>query len=101
MHTAIISPRAARHRCSGELPDELPDRHGGGPLANTLANELQDIVAQRISALPSRQREVLLLTTYENMRPRKVAEVLGISESNVHANLSYAWPTSARSSRLT
>ena len=31
-----------------------------------------------------------MLTTYEQMLPREVAEVLGISESNVHANLHYA-----------
>jgi RNA polymerase sigma-70 factor (ECF subfamily) len=81
---------AARHHCSDELLDQLADPHGGDPSVDVVANELQDIVAQRISALPSRQREVLLLTTYENMRPREVAEVLGISESNVHANLHYA-----------
>jgi RNA polymerase sigma factor (sigma-70 family) len=81
---------AARHRCSGELTDKLADPHGEDPSALTLAHELRDLVARTISALPSRQREVLVLTTYEQMRPREVAEVLGISESNVHANLHYA-----------
>jgi DNA-directed RNA polymerase specialized sigma24 family protein len=33
---------------------------------------------------------VLVLIAYEEMRPSEVAEVLGISESNVHANLHYA-----------
>jgi len=40
--------------------------------------------------LPPRQREVLVLTAYEQLRPGEVAEVLGISESSVHANLHYA-----------
>ena len=31
-----------------------------------------------------------MLITYEQLRPREVAEVLGISESNVHVNLHYA-----------
>jgi RNA polymerase sigma-70 factor (ECF subfamily) len=81
---------AARHCCSGELTDELADPNGEDPSDATLAHELQDLVARRISALPSRQREVLVLITYEQMLPREVAEVLGISESNVHANLHYA-----------
>jgi RNA polymerase sigma factor (sigma-70 family) len=55
-----------------------------------MAGELRDLVAQRISALPVRQREVLVLTAYEQMKPREVAKVLGISESNVYANLHYA-----------
>ena len=81
---------ATRHRCPGELTDELADPHGEDPSAMTIAHEWRDLVARRISALPSRQREVLVLTAYEQMRPREVAEVLGISESNVHANLHYA-----------
>ena len=48
------------------------------------------MIAERILALPPRQREVLVLTSYEQLRPGEVAEVLGISESNVHANLHYA-----------
>ena len=81
---------AARHRCPGELSDELADPHGEDPSAVTMVDELRKLVAQRISALPSRQREVLVLTVYEQMRPREVAEVLGIDESNVHVNLHYA-----------
>jgi RNA polymerase sigma-70 factor, ECF subfamily len=81
---------AARRRCPGELSDELADPRGEDPSAVMIADELRDLVARRISALPSRQREVLVLITYEEMRPREVAEVLGISESNVHASLHYA-----------
>ena len=79
-----------RHCCSGELSDELADPHGEDPSAATLTHELRNLVARRIAGLPSRQREVLVLTTYEQMRPREVAEVLGISESNVHVNLHHA-----------
>ncbi len=81
---------AARHRCAGELTDELADPRGEEPPAATMAGELRDLIARRVSALPPRQREVLVLTAYEQMRPREVAEVLGISEPNVHANLHYA-----------
>ena len=81
---------SARQRCAGELTDELCDPRSENPLATAMANELRHIIAQRISALPLRQREVLVLTAYEQLRPSEVATVLGISESNVYANLHYA-----------
>jgi RNA polymerase sigma-70 factor, ECF subfamily len=81
---------AARQRCPGELTDDLPDPRGETPATEAMTGELRDLIARRVSALPERQREVLVLTTYEQMRPREVAEVLGISESNVYMNLHYA-----------
>jgi RNA polymerase sigma-70 factor, ECF subfamily len=85
-----LTAASARQRCSGELTDDLADRRVENPLEAAMAGELRDLVAQRISALPMRQREVLILTVYEQMRPGEVAKVLGISESNVSANLHYA-----------
>ena len=41
------------------------------------------LVAQKISALPLRQREVLVLTVYEQMNAAQVAATLGMSEQNV------------------
>jgi RNA polymerase sigma-70 factor, ECF subfamily len=81
---------AARQRCPGQLTEDLEDRRNENPATAAMTNELRDLVAQRISALPLRQREVLLLTAYEQLRPAEVADVLGISESNVYANLHYA-----------
>ena len=78
------------HRCAGVLTEDLADPRGEEPSAATLRGELGDLIAQRISALPPRQREVLALIAFEQMRPNEVAEVLGISESNVHANLHHA-----------
>jgi RNA polymerase sigma-70 factor (ECF subfamily) len=81
---------AARQRCLSELTEDMADPRGEEPSAATMTGELRDLVARRVSALPPRQREVLVLIAYEEMRPSEVAEVLGISESNVHANLHYA-----------
>jgi RNA polymerase sigma-70 factor, ECF subfamily len=80
----------ARHGSACELTDELVDRRSENPAEAAIASELKDRIAQRIAALPLRQREVLLLITYEQLKPSEVANVLGISESNVHANLHYA-----------
>jgi RNA polymerase sigma-70 factor, ECF subfamily len=85
-HTAA----AARQCGSGELSDELADPRGEDPATAAMASELRALIARRVSALPLRQREVLVLISYQQLRPREVAEVLGISESNVHANLHYA-----------
>ena len=75
---------------SGDLPDDLPDDRAVDPAATALADELGRLVAARVSALPPRQREVLVLTAYEGFTPREVAEVLGISEANVYATLHVA-----------
>jgi RNA polymerase sigma-70 factor, ECF subfamily len=80
----------ARQRCAGELTNDLADPRCEDPAEMAMASELRDRIAQRIAALPLRQREVLVLITYEQLRPSEVAEALGISESNVHANLHYA-----------
>ena len=80
----------ARHRCAHELTDQLADPHSEDPSAATMADELRSLIAQRVSALPPRQREVLVLIAYEQVPPREAAKLLGISESNVHANLHYA-----------
>jgi RNA polymerase sigma-70 factor, ECF subfamily len=74
----------------GDVAGDLADSRGEDPASAVLASELRDLIAQRISALPPRQREVLVLISYERLRPSEVAEVLGISESNVHANLHFA-----------
>lgn len=78
---------AAARRPAGPLTDEMADPHGQDPSAATMAEELRELVAARIAALPTRQREVLVLITYEQMRPRDVAQVLGMSEPNVHVTL--------------
>lgn len=64
------------------LPDEVDDRRGEGPDRAALQRELGELVAQKVSSLPPRQREVLVLTMYEQLPPREVAGVLGISEAS-------------------
>ena len=80
----------ARHGSPAEVTDALADPRSEEPSAATMRGELRNLIARRISALPPRQREVLVLIACEQMAPREVAGVLGISESNVHANLHYA-----------
>ena len=54
------------------------------------ANELSNIVGQLIARLPDRQKEVLILSTYESLSNREISETLGITVANVHSNLCMA-----------
>jgi RNA polymerase sigma-70 factor (ECF subfamily) len=69
------------------LPEEVADRRAADPSSGMLAEEFGQQVAARVSALPYRQREVLILSVYEGLTPREVAEVLKISEANVYSTL--------------
>ncbi len=82
-----FSGRAANN---GQLTEDIADPHGADPAARLLADELRTLIAQRVSALPPRQREVLILIAYEQMSVPEVARVLEISEANVHVNLHHA-----------
>ncbi len=55
--------------------------------AQAQANELGDLVAGLILQLPQRQREVLVLATYESMSNEQIANTLNTNIPNVHANL--------------
>lgn len=49
--------------------------------------ELGEQVARCVSALPPRQREVLVLVVYEGMSPAEVAGTLDMTAANVHSTL--------------
>jgi len=54
------------------------------------ANELAEVVADMIARLPTRQREVLVLSTYQNLSHEEISETVGISLANVYSTLSAA-----------
>ena len=85
---AIAAGRAA----ADGLPDELPDRRSDArpPPERASAAEQGERVARLVSSLPPRQREVLVLHAYEGLTPSEIAAVLGLSDSNVRASLSFA-----------
>lgn len=72
------------------LTDSLPDLKADRPDSAILRKEFQEFVAERVSALPPRQREVLILMTYEELTAAEAALVLGISEANAHSTLHVA-----------
>lgn len=79
-----------RARGMEEMDTEVVDARIPDPASAVDGQELGRLVAQRVSSLPPRQREVMVLVVFENMSVWDAAEVLGISETNVRVNLSYA-----------
>jgi RNA polymerase sigma-70 factor, ECF subfamily len=66
---------------------DTSDPRQADPAACAMAEELRRYVAQRVSALPARQREVLVLMFYEGLEADEVAQLLEIQVSCVYANL--------------
>jgi RNA polymerase sigma-70 factor (ECF subfamily) len=60
------------------------------PLNDAQSREFGEIVASEVSKLPLRQREVLVLSAYEQMPADQIAAVLQISEQNVRTQLHLA-----------
>ena len=83
----VFRDRLARQPPPQELGSELRDDRADDPAAAAQWNELGRLIAERVSALPPRQREVMVLITYEGLKPREVSGMLGISEANVYATL--------------
>lgn len=73
-----------------ELEDIVADKRAERPDSALLRQEFHEFVAERVSALPPRQREVLILMTYEDLTAAETAQVLGTSEANVHSTLHVA-----------
>jgi len=72
------------------MNEDVQDRRSIDPLAATQGAELAEIVAKHVSLLPPRQREVLVLLTYEQVSVHEAAKLLETSEQNVRTNLHFA-----------
>ena len=86
----VFRDRVAARPPPESLENEMPDGRLADPASQVLAGELGRLIAARVSALPPRQREVVVLTAYEGLSPREVADVLAVSQANVHATLHVA-----------
>ena len=71
------------------IDDPVDSRATSGP-QRVLEQETAQRIAQEVSCLPPRQREVLVLVAYENHSIAEAAAVLGATEQNVRTNLHLA-----------
>ncbi len=69
------------------LDTETADQRLREPAHASDQRELGEQVARHVSALPPRQREVLVLIVYEELPVSDAAEMLDITAANVHATL--------------
>ncbi len=53
------------------------------PEKNLMENELRDELANAIDALTERERTIISLYYYENLKLREIAEIIGVSESRI------------------
>jgi RNA polymerase sigma-70 factor (ECF subfamily) len=82
---------AKRRRHSPDsLEAEPVDSKAADPASNANAAELGRHVAAAVSNLPPRQREVLVLHTYEQLSDEQIARMLDISPQNVRTTLHLA-----------
>jgi len=77
-------------RTAEGLTADIHDPGAQDPSQLAEAAELSRLIAAQVSALPPRQREVLVLHTYEGLSASEVADLLAISPSNVYATLHVA-----------
>jgi RNA polymerase sigma-70 factor (ECF subfamily) len=67
--------------------EDVPDVRQMEPVSCAMAEELRRFIAQRVSALPPRQREVLILLVYEGLSADEVGQLLDMQLANVYATL--------------
>jgi RNA polymerase sigma factor for flagellar operon FliA len=76
----VESPRDGREE---DLCEYLPDDSEETPLFLCLRSEMTQLLARAISELPEKERQVLALYYYEELKMKEVGIVLGVGESRV------------------
>ena len=66
---------------------DISDVRQADPMSCAMAEELGRHIAQRVSALPLRQREVLILLAYEGLSAEEAGQLLDMQVANVYSTL--------------
>jgi RNA polymerase sigma-70 factor (ECF subfamily) len=81
---------STKAQAAEEVEEETVAASDLSPLATVQAQEFGTIVARCVGMLPARQREVLVLHSYEGFSDAQIATALGISDQNVRTTLHLA-----------
>jgi RNA polymerase sigma-70 factor, ECF subfamily len=81
--------RSSRRPEGEQLPESLPDGHGG-VLDAMVEDERARRVREAVSRLPEKQRATLILKVYHDLTHEQVAGIVGSSVGTVKANLFHA-----------
>jgi len=68
---------------SWELVDSIPDEPDQSPFEILKRQEIKDLLAKQIDALPEKERMVVSLYYYNELTMKEVGEILGVTESRV------------------
>jgi len=80
----VVRDRRRRRRETGELPADILDSVASEPGDQVVAAELSEKIRSVIDTLPDRQREVAVLRFGEELEANEIADILQITEANVH-----------------
>jgi RNA polymerase sigma-70 factor, ECF subfamily len=87
----VFRDRLARAKPPEQSPlDDLADHRNRDPANEVQTTELGELIGARVSALPPRQREVMVLTAFEGFSSKETATLLSITEANVHSTIAIA-----------
>jgi RNA polymerase sigma factor (sigma-70 family) len=85
LYTVVLNEARRRHRRS--MRRRAGELRAAAELGASGIPEIRPDVLEAVSSLSMRQRAVVFLTYWEDMRPADVARRLGIAESTVHRHL--------------
>jgi RNA polymerase sigma-70 factor (ECF subfamily) len=82
--------QSAKPQAAQDVGENVATAVGPGPVTVAEGREFGVVVADCVARLPARQREVLVLSSYEGFSTSEIALVVGISEQNVRTTLHLA-----------
>jgi RNA polymerase sigma-70 factor (ECF subfamily) len=83
-NTAFSAMKKSREHADVDEEDAIDDE---SPLEKLMADDRKDILGVLVASLKPTYREVILLREYEGLSYEEIAEIVGISVSNVKARL--------------
>jgi len=67
--------------------EEIEESHGLEPDKLLEKKEMKDLLKAAVDSLPEKQRTVFILNKYENLSPREIADILGVSSNSVEVRI--------------
>jgi len=83
LEITTLNPEPNEEGREGEGIDAVADEQHANPFEQCLRDEMKALLAQSLSCLPEREKQVLVLYYYEELTMKEVGAVLGVGESRV------------------
>ena len=66
---------------------DMPDQNGTGPHENVMDTEMSDKLREAVDELPPKQKAVVILRHYQQMKIRQIADIMELNEGTVKGYL--------------